>query len=116
MNLRHRPTNASAGSADAPPGTAGPTLRHAEGHDTMTVRGDLRWFPTPSPWPWVAAGAAVAAGGLWLLRRRRWVAALTALVVVAVTLNVADVAGRIAAASWLSTDNRAFIGFFPAVV
>lgn len=86
----------------------------ADGDDIMTVRGDLRWFPTPSPWPWVAAGAVVAAGGLWLLRRRRWVVALTALVIVAVTLNIADVAGRIAAATWLSTDNRVFIGFFPA--
>ncbi|HUH08008.1 MAG TPA: hypothetical protein VML96_09395, partial [Egibacteraceae bacterium] len=73
---------------------------YLHGGQELVVRGQLRWIPGPSPWPWVLAGLALTAPALTGLRRRpasdgRWLGLVrpAAVVLAAVAaLNLVHVA------------------------
>jgi hypothetical protein len=74
-----------------------------QGDTTIVVRGDLRWVPGPSAWPWLglALGIAVALGIAGATRR--WPAALGAglgLVLVAQVVHGIGLWGGASASAW----------------
>jgi hypothetical protein len=66
-------------------------LRHAG--STITVFGDVRWVPGPSPWLWLLVSVVLAGCVLAGARTRRWPAVLGAAVVVVLAAQVIHVAG-----------------------
>lgn len=68
------------------------------GDETIRVRGDVRWIPGPSPWPWIAGAAVLAVATVLGARTRR--AATVLLVVLVVALGAAFVH---AVGAWTAT-------------
>ena len=63
------------------------------GDQTVHVRGDVRWIPGPSPWPWIAGAAVLAIGTVLGARTRRAAAVLAAVLVIALVAAVVHAAG-----------------------
>ncbi len=57
------------------------------------VRGDVRWIPGPSPWPWIAGAAVLAIGTVLGARTRRAPAVLATVLVIALTAAVVHAVG-----------------------
>lgn len=51
------------------------------GDETLRVRGDVRWVPGPSPWPWLAGAAVLAVATVGAARTRRAAPVLTVVLV-----------------------------------
>jgi hypothetical protein len=64
-----------------------------QGSLPVTVTGELRWVPGPSPWPWVFGALVVAVGCVVLGRLPQWGPTLAAAVAVLVVADVAHSAG-----------------------
>ncbi len=64
-----------------------------DGDRTITVRGDVRWIPGPSPWGWVALAAAAAIGLVVLARTRLATSALEVALVVVIVVQAVHVVG-----------------------
>lgn len=60
---------------------------------TIRVRGDVRWVPGPSPWPWIAGGAALAIATVVGARTRRAPAVLGTVLVVALVAATVHAVG-----------------------
>jgi hypothetical protein len=69
------------------------TVELRRGGEPITVRGDIVWVPPPSPWPWLLASAALAAGVVAASRARRWRLPVAAAVVLAIGAVSAHVLG-----------------------
>jgi len=63
------------------------------GNRAVQVRGDVRWIPGPSPWPWIAGAAVLAIGTVLGARTRRAAAVLATVLVVAVAAAVVHAVG-----------------------
>jgi hypothetical protein len=56
------------------------TIEMRHGATTITAAGDLLWVPGPSPFPWFAIAAVLAAAAIAASLSRRWAGALAVLV------------------------------------
>ena len=69
------------------------------GDDSIRVRGDVRWVPPPSPWPWIAVAAVVAVGAVLGARTRGAAATLGGILTVAMGAAVVHASGSWAVAT-----------------
>lgn len=63
------------------------------GDETVRVRGDVRWIPGPSPWPWIVGAAVLALGTAVAARTRRAAPVIAAVLVVALGAAVLHAIG-----------------------
>ncbi len=68
------------------------------GDETIRVRGDVRWVPGPSPWPWIVGAAVLAVATVLGSRTRRASTVLLTVLLVALVAAVVHAAG-----AWTAT-------------
>lgn len=76
------------------------TIVLRRGGETIRVKGDVRWIPGPSPWPWIAGAAVLAIGTVVAARRRAAAGVLGAVLAAALTGAVVHAVG-----SWTYATN-----------
>jgi hypothetical protein len=72
------------------------------GDETVRVRGDVRWVPGPSPWPWIAGAAVLAVATVVGARTRRASAVLAGVLMGSLVVAVLHAIGTwtYASGSW----------------